>query len=248
MISFFYNRIINIYVILSNFLNFLKFNKKDNKLIHLCDNYDFSTTTKNIFWDNLRILKILKHNNIDGHFVECGVWKGITLVFFQKYIEIYNLKNIKIYGFDTFQGVPEPTKEDIDIYGNSMKKRYDSEKIDDKISNWNLSSIDEVKLNYFDNTVDNENLILIKGRVEDTLLNSNNIPKKIALLKLDTSLYEGTKIELEILFPKVQKGGIIIIEGYLKFNGVKKAVDNFFLDKDYLIKKYPITSRAIIYL
>ena len=89
-----------------------------------------------------------------GKNIEIGiVWPGNST----------NLKNIKIYGFDTFQGVPEPTKEDIDIYGNSMKKRYDSEKIDDKISNWNLSSIDEVKLNYFDNTVDNENLILIKG-------------------------------------------------------------------------------------
>ena len=61
--------------------------------------------------------------------------------------------------------------------------------------------------------------------MEDTLLDKNNIPEKISILKLDTSLYEGTKIELEVLFPKVQNGGVIIVDGYNKFKGVKKAVD-----------------------
>ena len=47
-------------------------------------------------------------------------------------------------------------------------------------------------------------MILVKGKVEDTLIDKNNIPKEISILKLDTCLYEGTKIELEILFPKVK--------------------------------------------
>ena len=41
--------------------------------------------------------------------------------FFQKYIEIYNFKNIKVYGYDTFEGIPMPTNQDVDKYGNSMK-------------------------------------------------------------------------------------------------------------------------------
>ena len=103
-----------------------------------------------------------------------------------------------------------------------MKEKYKALKIDENTSAWNNASINEVQSNYFKNTESNDNLILIKGKVEDTLLNINNIPEKISLLKLDTSLYEGTKIELEVLSPKVQKGGMVIIEGYFKFMGVKK--------------------------
>ena len=105
-----------------------------------------------------------------------------------------------------------------------------------------------MRLNFKDNTSYNNNLILIKGLVEETLLKKDNLPDKISLLKLDTSLYEGTKIELEVLFPKIQKGGIIIVEGYFKFLGVKKAVDNFFSTKNYLIKYKKTLGRAIIYL
>ena len=104
-----------------------------------------------------------------------------------------------------------------------------------------------VKENYVKNTENNENLILIKGKVEDTLLDKNNIPEEISILKLDTSLYEGTKIELEVLFPKVQNGGVIIVDGYNKFKGVKKAVDDFFASTNNIVKDYSISSRAIIF-
>jgi len=46
----------------------------------------------------------------------------------------------------------------------------------------------------------------------------------------------------------MQKGGIILVEGYFKFLGVKKAVDDFFNSKNYLIKYKKILGRAIIYL
>ena len=104
-----------------------------------------------------------------------------------------------------------------------------------------------VKSNFVKNTKPNENLKLIMGKVEDTLLIEDNLPKKISLLKLDTSLYEGTKIELEILFPRLQKNGVVIIENYLNFKGVKKAVDDYFAKKQYFIEISKITTRAIVY-
>ena len=248
MINFIYFKMLKLFISLLNFIYFLKSNKKENRLVNLCDKYHFSTTTKINLRDNLNVLKKIRENKVNGDFVECGVWKGISLVFLQKYIEIYNLKNTKVYGFDTFEGIPEPTNNDVDIYGNLMKEKYESLKIDKNTSGWNLASIDEVKSNFSKHTDPNENLILVKGKVEDTLLISENIPEKISLLKLDTSLYQGTKIELEVLFPKVQKGGAVIVEGYLKFNGVKKAVDDYFSNKNYLVKNSSITSRATIYL
>ena len=43
---------------------------------------------------------------------------------------------------------------------------------------------------------------------------------------------EGTKIELEKLFPKVQKGGAVIVDNYFNFKGVKKATDEYFASKE----------------
>ena len=197
---------------------------------------------------NNSIFKKVYKNKVQGDIVECGTEKGICLVFFQKLIEKYNLKNHKIYGFDTFQGMAAPTAEDITRNDESMSERYDKLKIDETSSNWCYAGINEVKKNYFQNTIPNENLILIKGKVEDTLLYINNIPEKISILKLDTCLYEGTKIELEKLFPNVQKGGAIIIDNYFNFKGVKKATDEYFVSKPYLIKFYRILGRAVIYL
>ena len=44
----------------------------------------------------------------------------------------------------------------------------------------------------------------------------------------DTDYYESTKHELEYLYPLVEKGGIIIIDDYGTWSGVKKAVDEYF--------------------
>jgi O-methyltransferase len=244
-----YNKIkIKFSLIILDIYYLFKLNKKEKKIVNICNNYSFQTTQINILRNNIDILNTIKKKRTQGDFVECGVYKGISLVFFQKYIEINNLENIKIYGFDTFEGIPEPSNDDIDIHGLSMKDTFEKYKINKESSNWNNSSLDEVRLNFKDNTSYNNNLILIKGLVEETLLKKDNLPDKISLLKLDTSLYEGTKIELEVLFPKIQKGGIIIVEGYFKFLGVKKAVDNFFSTKNYLIKYKKTLGRAIIYL
>jgi hypothetical protein len=56
------------------------------------------------------------------------------------------------------------------------------------------------------------------------------LPKKISILRLDTDFYESTKIELEVLFPRLVKGGVLIIDDYGFWKGAKKAVDEYFSD------------------
>jgi hypothetical protein len=50
-------------------------------------------------------------------------------------------------------------------------------------------------------------------------------------LRLDTDWYESTKIELEILYPLLEPGGILIIDDYGHFSGARKAVDEYFKNK-----------------
>jgi hypothetical protein len=64
--------------------------------------------------------------------------------------------------------------------------------------------------------------------VEDTLRDAGNLPERIALLRLDTDWYHSTKIELEVLWPRLAPGGIMIVDDYGHWRGAKKAVDEYF--------------------
>ena len=75
------------------------------------------------------------------------------------------------------------------------------------------------------------NLKLISGKVEDTLVVESNLPEKISILRLDTDWYESTKVELEVLFPRLERGDVFIIDDYGHFAGSRKAVDEFFEER-----------------
>ena len=107
------------------------------------------------------------------------------------------------------------------------------------------SSKKDVIQNFKIKTLSN-NLKCIEGKVEDTLKIKKNLPKKIAILRLDTDWYRSTKIELEKLYPLVQKNGIIIIDDYGYWKGARKAVDEFFKKKNVVIFKIDFTGRMII--
>ena len=105
--------------------------------------------------------------------------------------------------------------------------------------------LENVKKNFQTNTRENDNLICIKGKVEDTLKIKKNLPNKISLLRLDTDWYESTKIELEVLFPLLSRNGIMIIDDYGYWKGSKKAVDEYFKDKNINLFKIDFTSRYL---
>jgi hypothetical protein len=69
--------------------------------------------------------------------------------------------------------------------------------------------------------------------VEDTL--PKNEHDKISLLRLDTDWYSSTKIELKLLFPKLLKGGYLIIDDYGHWSGAKKAVDEYITNNKLMI-------------
>jgi hypothetical protein len=66
---------------------------------------------------------------------------------------------------------------------------------------------------------------LVKGLVENTI--PEQAPEKIALLRLDTNFYRSTKHELIHLFPRLQRGGILIIADYGALHGARVATDEY---------------------
>jgi O-methyltransferase len=202
----------------------IEVNKYEKKLINKCLQY--SMTNFERMWSLIQSFHHVRQESLVGDFVECGVWKGGNIILLKKLIEKFNFKK-NIYGFDTFEGMVEPSFYDVNYNNKSAKKMFDEHKKKD--IGFAMCSLDDVKRNIKKNTKTN-NIFLIKGKVENTLKNKKKLPKKISILRLDTDFYESTKIELEILFPRLVKGGVLIVDDYGFWKGAKKAVDEYFCD------------------
>ena len=180
------------------------------------------------------ILLFIFKNNIDGDVVECGVFKGANAKFICNFLKENNFEHKNIYLYDTFDGMPVASTEDINI---NSKKNYNEylQSINKNSSQNNFyryENINNVKENILSTNYDKEKVFFIKGMVEDTI--PKTTPNEISLLILDTDYYRSTKHELINLYPLVVSGGIIIIDDYGTWAGVKKAVDEFFIDKSDL--------------
>ncbi|MDT7831943.1 TylF/MycF/NovP-related O-methyltransferase [Flavobacteriaceae bacterium S356] len=170
--------------------------------------------------------KHIVEHNIEGVIIECGVWRGGSMMAVLRTLKNLGVEDREVYLYDTFEGMSEPTEEDKSIRGESALNAYAEKKEGwDKIIYY--SSLDEVKENISSIGYAAENIHYVKGKVEDTISN-DSIPDKIALLRLDTDWYESTKHELEFLFPRLVSGGILIIDDYGHWEGCKKAVDEYF--------------------
>ena len=117
-------------IIIYVFFYRIKANTAERKIVDICKKLQFSTTTEFHLWHFLSIFKKIDNKKIMGDFIECGVWKGIYLVFFQKLIECYNIEDCKIYAFDTYEGMPEPTSSDLINTGKSMMERFKDSKLE----------------------------------------------------------------------------------------------------------------------
>jgi O-methyltransferase len=206
----------------------------------------FSMSTPANHWAIIQSLKHISENKIEGDVVESGVWKGGNLILFKIFLDKLQMDK-KIFAYDTFSGMPLPGGKDFDLKNINAKKIYDN--YENKGIKWCYSNLDEVKSNImsFDKNYINS-FNFIKGKVEDTLKIPNNLPEKICLLRLDTDFYESTKKELEVLFPKLVSGGVLIIDDYGHWKGSKQAVDEYFdLNKNFFwLHRIDYASRLLI--
>ena len=196
-------------------------------------------------WSLLQSLKYIKENNIDGDIVETGVYKGANLILINDFIKRYNLKK-NIFAYDTYSGQPDPSELDHDLKGTSMIKKFNDFKKKNIIPVF--CSLEDVKTNIIKySEYDLNNFIFVKGKVEETLDIKKNLPSKISLLRLDTDFHDSIKKSLEILYPILSRGGVLIIDDYGHFKGAKIAVDNFFKEqKNILMHRVDYTCRLII--
>lgn len=160
----------------------------------------------------------------------------------------YGATDRRIYLFDTFEGMTEPDALDRDFSGRSAKSLLMASRKDKGNNIWCMASLEEVKENITSTGYPSHMVHYVKGDVAKTLDSESNLPDSIALLRLDTDWYESTRKELEVLFPRLVKGGVCLIDDYGHWQGARKALDEYLAENAIfpLIHVTDYTGRAFI--
>jgi len=159
-------------------------------------------------------------NKVEGDLIETGVWRGGAVIFMKGILEVLDIKDRKVWVADSFEGLPKPKKEE--YYWDKDDKHY-------KIKELQVD-LDIVKENFKKYELLDGNVIFLKGWFKDTLPKAKI--EKLSLLRLDGDMYESTMDALKYLYPKLSKGGYIIIDDWGAVNGCKQAVLDYRLNNN----------------
>lgn len=201
----------------------LDFSDTDNQIIESVRPYTMTSPLR--VYALIEAVRYVIENKIPGSIVECGVWKGGSMMAVAKTLMQLNYHEKDLYLFDTFEGMTEP--KEIDISNTSLRatKIFHKTKINESSSNWCRAPLDEVQKFMHNTGYDKKKIHFIKGMVENTI--PEKAPEEISILRLDTDWYESTKHEMNHLFPRISRGGVLIIDDYGFWKGARKAVDEY---------------------
>ncbi len=172
--------------------------------------------------------------DLPGHVVECGVFKGASLSRFAIFRSLLgNLYSKKIIAFDVFGKFPE-TQFQGDV---KAREKFVREAGEQSIS---VEQMREV----LDRRGIGQSVELVPGDITLTVPEyvKDKPELKISLLNLDTDIYEPAVTILDHLFPRIVRGGILILDDYGTFPGETKAVDEYFKNLHVRVQKLPFVT------
>lgn len=222
--------------------NYSDFTPEEQQIVEKVKPYTMTSPERIV--SLIRAVNYIETNKIEGSIVECGVWKGGSMM---AALLALNEKRRDVFLYDTFEGMSEPTYKDKSYKNESAKDAYLN-----KDDYWKrikcYSTLEEVKNNVYNLEYPENKIHFVKGKVEVTV--PATIPEKIAILRLDTDWYESTKHEMEHLFPRLEQGGVIIIDDYGHWKGCKKAIDEYISENNVrlLLNRIDYTGRIGIKL
>jgi len=176
-----------------------------------------------------------KAEGIAGHIAEVGTYKGSSLLWFTKLVQIYEPESLtQVHGFDWFQGTGEDSVE-LKIEKGSYKSSYEELQ--------NLIQVQNLENNCFVHKLD------VVTELEKFFEENPHLYFKVVFL--DAGFYNVVKKSIEILWPRLNPGGIMIFDqfGHELSPGEAKAVKellpnekietvpNSWMPNAYIIKK-----------
>jgi O-methyltransferase len=165
--------------------------------------------------DNIQelMLDVLK-KDVEGDFIETGVWRGGATIFMRAVLKAYNIKNRAVWVADSFKGLPKLSR--------------DADKDDVKAHLWTFPqlsvSLGDVRKNFSKYGLLDDQVKFLPGWFSDTLFHAPI--KRLALIRLDGDMYESTMDALNALYPKLSVGGYLIVDDYC-LPACRKAIKDF---------------------
>jgi O-methyltransferase len=171
-------------------------------------------------------VRYLVRTDIPGDVVECGVWRGGSVLAVLRTLLELGVTDRDVWLYDTFTHMPRGGPQDVDLYGitaDDYHARLDAgEPLDPAYA---YLPLEEVKALLRGSGYPDERLHFVEGLVEQTI--PAQAPERVALLRLDTDYYESTRHELEHLYPRISPRGVLIVDDYGHWRGSQQAVDEY---------------------
>lgn len=164
------------------------------------------------------------HNglHLEGDFVECACYKGITARILCDTIDFEKYPDKKYYLYDLFEHSNDMIHHALPEHGSTL-----FEEVKNRFSNYS-------------------NVEVIKGFVPDILL--EKAPEKIAFMNLDLNNPPAEIAALDILFDRMVPGAILVLDdyGWLPYRAQKEAEDPWFLERGYHVLELPTGQGLVI--
>lgn len=170
--------------------------------------------------------KYVVDNKIEGDIIECGIASGAN--FATMMLGASEDLSRTFWGFDSFEGIQLAGKKDT-LQAGIGAITHDVNVPDSELlisSGITSHSKESVLINFKNWGVDNFNIKLVEGWVQNTIDTVIDVIKSISILRLDMDIYNPTKYTLEKLYPLITKGGVIIIDDW-ELDGVGIAVEEY---------------------
>jgi hypothetical protein len=193
-----------------------------------------------------RAVEYVVRNDVPGAFVECGVWRGGSMMCVAYTLLRLGIADRDLYLFDTYDGMTPPEAVDRSHDGTPAAAILATSEKSAQDRNWAYAALEDVQRNLALTGYPVERLHFVKGKVEDTI--PGRAPRLMALLRLDTDWYASTRHELVHLYPRLAGNGVLVIDDYGWWQGARQAVDEYFGELEFapLLHRIDETGRSCI--
>tara|TARA_Y100001978_G_C23605241_1_gene390805 strand:+ start:158 stop:880 length:723 start_codon:yes stop_codon:yes gene_type:complete len=193
-------------------------------IYELIDQYPLFACPQTMLRVNKNFELLKRSLKIPGDIFEFGTWRGATAIFFAKILdEIEPQSNRKIFVFDNFSGLPEPTDLDSEYAKTQIGKYKGDKKSMEYI-------IDAFELNHRLELIEGDALTTIPSFFED------NKPYLVSMAYFDFDLYEPTKIAWNFIKKYILEGSILVFDEGLdrdRWSGEFKVIEEIMNDPEF---------------
>jgi O-methyltransferase len=173
-------------------------------------------------YETYSLAENVKH--LEGDIVECGVAYGAQIAAMKM-----AAPEKLVWAYDSYEGIQLAGKFDNAQPGINGSLDPNREIPEDLLVSSGISacSVREVIKNLDRWNLKPDGFRFVEGWVQNTLVIPENLPEKICVLRLDMDMHDPTLFALEVLFPRLVDGGVLIIDDW-NYLGVQTALSTYF--------------------